>query len=164
MKSRCSRAFCVICSLSGVLLLLRLSDAGLDGFERSGEVIKTYGFSEHNLETTRFLSSNLEESQQMPVTGHTDAMFMVELSFHLVVVFSCVARRELFDSETLTPDRPGACSSCDPAPISTSTPNVAVSLLPSFASCSSSSMSTSACLFKKSLMLVSLVGSAFGDP
>ena len=62
MNSRCSRAFCVICSLSDVPLLLRLSDAGLDEFERSGEVIKTYGFSEHNLETARFLSSNLKKS------------------------------------------------------------------------------------------------------
>ena len=62
MNSRCSRAFCVICSLSDVPLLLRMSDAGLDGLVRIGEVMKTNGFSEHNLETARFLSSNLEES------------------------------------------------------------------------------------------------------
>ena len=89
---------------------------------------------------------------------------MIELSFDLTVAFSCVARRELFDSATLTPDRPGACSPCDPAPISTSSPNVAASILPSFASCSSSSNPTSACLFDESLMFVSLAVSAPGGP
>ena len=62
MNSRCSRAFCVTCSLSDVPLLLILSGAGLDEFECSGEVIKTYVFSEHNLKAARFLSSNLEKS------------------------------------------------------------------------------------------------------
>ena len=62
MNSRCSRVFCVACSLSDVPLLLTLSGTGLDKFGCSGEVIKTYGFSEHNLETARFLSSSLEKS------------------------------------------------------------------------------------------------------
>ena len=62
MNSRCSRAFCVTCSLSDVPLLLILTGAGLDGLECSGEVTRTYGFSEHNLDTARFLSSNLEKS------------------------------------------------------------------------------------------------------
>ena len=41
MNSRCSRAFCVVCSPCDMPLLMRLSDAGLDGFVRIGEVIKT---------------------------------------------------------------------------------------------------------------------------
>ena len=62
MNSRCSRDLRVTCSLSDVPLLLTLSDVGLGEIESSGEVIKTCGFSEHNLETARFLSSNLEKS------------------------------------------------------------------------------------------------------
>ena len=80
----------------------------------------------------------------MPVIGQSDAMFRMELSFGLTVAFSCVEQRELLDSATLSPDRPVACSPCDPAPISTSSLNVAVSLLAWFASRSSSSTPTSA--------------------
>ena len=52
MNSRCSRALCVTCSLSDVPFLLILSGAGLDEFECSGEVIKTYGVSEQSGDRT----------------------------------------------------------------------------------------------------------------
>ena len=56
MNSRCLCALFAICFLSDGLVCLTLRDVDFERAAHSGEVINTYGFSEHILEMARFLS------------------------------------------------------------------------------------------------------------
>ena len=62
MNSRCLCALFAICFVSDGLVCLTSRDVNFERAVHSGEVIYTYGFSEHILEMARFLSSNSEKS------------------------------------------------------------------------------------------------------
>ena len=62
MNSRFLCALFAICFLSDGLVCLTSRGVHCERVVDSGEVINTYGFSEHILEMARFLSPNYEKS------------------------------------------------------------------------------------------------------